>query len=180
MSKTIYQKIWDREIPSYELYRYASGDGEGLTAFLDIHPATPGHTLIVSEQPYEQWTDVPPATIERAALLGHILGRHLKTVLAANRIVRLTFGDAVPHFHDHLVPSYERGDVVGRMQPSSGRMQETVDHNGLSVMQAELALPEDLADLATESLDRNARLSEIVPHLEALFANRSTADSLAQ
>ena len=41
--KTIFEKIRDKEIPSYMVY-----EDELVMAFLDISQATKGHTLVVS------------------------------------------------------------------------------------------------------------------------------------
>jgi histidine triad (HIT) family protein len=152
--RTIYQKIWSGEAPSYPLYRFdqANGSGGGLLAILDIFPATPGHTLVISEAPVEKWTDLSDTRLLQAAQLGAFVGRHMEAALSPLRIVRVTFGNQVPHFHDQLIPNYEGSDVIDRLQPNSGRMDARASHDELSAMQERLAFPPDLASKADAKL----------------------------
>jgi histidine triad (HIT) family protein len=148
-SETIYQKIWGGKIPSYPLHRFDTGDGNGIVAILDIFPAGPGHTLITSEHPYEKWLDVPPRTIQQAAMLGWFVGQRLDTMLAPSTVHRFTLGDQVPHFHEQFIPSWKRGDTV-RSLADPHRMDAPLPKQQLEQMWRFLAFPAVLGAHADE------------------------------
>ena len=108
--KTIFQKIWDRDIPSYEIFR---DEQTGLLAILDRNQATPGHTLVIDKEAVEQWQDVSPEQFVRGQHLSQIIAKRMMKVLDPQplRILRGTFGYEVPHWHDHVIPSYDRSDT---------------------------------------------------------------------
>lgn len=104
MSKTLFQKIADREIPAAIVY-----EDERVVAFRDINPKAPTHVLIVPRNPIPNLAGAKP---EDAALLGHLL---LKAAEVARQLglgesgFRLVFnngpdaGEAVPHLHGHIL-----------------------------------------------------------------------------
>lgn len=54
MSKTIFTRIIEGEIPSYKVY-----ETPYVLAFLDINPLRPGHTLIVPKLAVDAIDDLP-------------------------------------------------------------------------------------------------------------------------
>jgi len=104
MSKTLFQKIADREIPSEIVY-----EDDLVIAFRDIKPAAPVHVLIVPRK-------VIPRMAEAAGsdhqVLGHLL---LKAAEVAAKLglresgYRLVInngpnaGESVPHLHCHIL-----------------------------------------------------------------------------
>jgi histidine triad (HIT) family protein len=104
MSKTLFQKIADKEIPSAIVY-----EDELVVAFRDVKPQAPVHVLIVPRQPIPRITD---ATAGDQSLLGHLL---LKAAEVAGRLgldktgFRLVInngrdgGETVPHLHLHIL-----------------------------------------------------------------------------
>lgn len=116
--RTVFEKIWDKEIPSHELYR---NEGQDLLAMLDIFPATAGHTLVVPREAVDQWTDLPDVRLVQATILGKFVARHMQDVLQPLRVTRHTIG----HIHDQYIPSYERGDTAYLYDPR--RMGSPVD-----------------------------------------------------
>lgn len=103
MSKTLFQKICDREIPASVVYEDAQ-----VVAFRDIKPQAPTHVLIVPRKPIVR---IGEAGAEDQAVLGHLL---LAAAEVARRLglddgYRLVFnngadgGEAVPHLHCHLL-----------------------------------------------------------------------------
>jgi diadenosine tetraphosphate (Ap4A) HIT family hydrolase len=51
------------ELPAYKVF-----EGAGWLGVLDIHPATPGHVLVIStSSEVDQWTDLPDSMIGQAA-----------------------------------------------------------------------------------------------------------------
>lgn len=104
MSKTIFQKIIDREIPSKIVY-----EDDRVLAFHDVSPQAPVHVLIVPKKPIPR---VAEATPEDAALLGHLISKAAEVAkvlgLAADGY-RLVInngrngGESVPHLHCHIL-----------------------------------------------------------------------------
>jgi histidine triad (HIT) family protein len=104
MSKTLFQKIIDREIPATIEY-----EDEHLIAFRDIKPQAPTHVLIIPKKPIPRIAEARP---EDHAVLGHLL---LKAGEVAAKLglkqngYRLVFnngpdaGEAVPHLHCHIL-----------------------------------------------------------------------------
>ena len=65
MSKTIFEKIIDREIPADILY-----EDEKVIAFKDVNPQAPNHVLIIPKKAIPRVAEAAP---EDAALLGHLM-----------------------------------------------------------------------------------------------------------
>jgi len=104
MSKTLFEKIADREIPATIVY-----EDDQVVAFRDIKPQAPTHVLIVPRKPVIR---ISSAADQDRELLGHLL---LKAAEVARRLglekggYRLVFnngpdaGEAVPHLHCHIL-----------------------------------------------------------------------------
>ena len=104
MSKSIFQKIIDREIPADIVY-----EDDKVIAFKDIQPQAPVHVLMIPKKPIVRIGEASP---DDHALLGHLL---LKAAAVAVKLglkdsgYRLVFnngrdaGEAVPHLHCHIL-----------------------------------------------------------------------------
>lgn len=104
MSKTLFEKIIDREVPAAFVY-----EDDLVVAFRDIKPQAPSHVLVVPRKPIPRIADAKP---EDHKVLGHLL---LKAAEIANQLgvtqsgFRLVFnngpdaGEAVPHLHCHII-----------------------------------------------------------------------------
>ncbi len=104
MTKTIFQKIIDKEIPSKFLY-----EDEQCICIQDIEPQAPVHCLIIPKKPIER---IAAAKEMDAALLGHLLlvaAQVAKTLGLDNSGFRIVInngkdgGETVPHLHVHLL-----------------------------------------------------------------------------
>jgi len=104
MSKTLFQKIIDREIPA----RIAHED-DLCIAIHDIHPQAPVHVLVI---PKKLIPRVGLAAETDQALLGHLLltaatiARKLEIAESGYRLVINNGpdgGESVPHMHVHLL-----------------------------------------------------------------------------
>jgi histidine triad (HIT) family protein len=110
MSKTIFQRIIDREIPS----KFAHED-ELCVAIHDVNPQAPVHVLIIPKKPVPRVSAATPAD---QALLGHLLliaaevARKLGVDETGYRIVINSGrdgGETVPHMHVHLLGRRQLG-----------------------------------------------------------------------
>ena len=104
MSKTLFQKIIDREIPA----KLAHED-ELCIAIHDINPQAPVHVLVIPKRLIPR---VDLATAADQALLGHLLltaaalARKLGIAESGYRLVINNGpdgGESVPHMHVHLL-----------------------------------------------------------------------------
>lgn len=103
MSKTLFQKICDRELPAGIVY-----EDELCVAFRDINPGAPTHVLLVPRKPIPKLTD---ATAEDQALLGHLLltASKVASQLGCGDAFRLAInngaaaGQSVFHLHLHIL-----------------------------------------------------------------------------
>lgn len=109
MSKTIFQKIIDREIPAQLIY-----EDNHVVAFNDINPQAPTHVLLVPRQALAR---VGEATANDKELLGHLLltAAQLAGQLGLQNGYRLVInngpdgGESVPHLHCHLLGGRQLG-----------------------------------------------------------------------
>ena len=104
MSKTLFQKIIDREIPA----KIAHED-EHCLAIHDINPQAPVHVLVIPKKPIAR---VGTATLDDQAVLGHLLlaaGVVAKKLGLEQNGFRLVVnngrdgGETVPHLHVHVL-----------------------------------------------------------------------------
>ena len=104
MSKTLFQKIIDREIPARIVY-----EDDTVLACHDVNPAAPTHVLIVPKKPVPR---IAEASESDQQTLGHLL---LKAAAVAAQLelretgYRLVInngphaGESVPHLHCHIL-----------------------------------------------------------------------------
>lgn len=109
MSKTIFQRIIDREIPAK-----IEHEDEHCVVLHDIQPQAPVHLLIVPKHPIPR---VSAATAADQAVLGHLL----LTAGTVAKQLNLTHGfrlvvnngphacESVPHLHIHLLAQRQMG-----------------------------------------------------------------------
>lgn len=104
MTKTLFQRIIDREIPA----KIAHED-ESCVAIHDIHPQAPVHVLVIPKKPLAR---LGAAATEDESLLGHLLltaaavARQLGLAEGGYRVVvnnGRDGGETVPHLHVHVL-----------------------------------------------------------------------------
>lgn len=101
---TIFQKIISKEIPSYIIY-----EDDIVLAFLDIHPVSNGHTLIIPKSWNLDITDIDDNTYLHIKKVTLIIKDLLKEKLNISGFtLRQNNGSAqdVKHYHLHLIPDY--------------------------------------------------------------------------
>jgi histidine triad (HIT) family protein len=99
MEDSIFTKIINGEIPSHKIY-----EDEHVLAFLDIHPVTPGHTLVIPKKQIEFVWDLDDETYVTLTLAARKIARHLREILDSEYIGEQIIGVDVPHAHIHLIP----------------------------------------------------------------------------
>lgn len=95
---SIFTKIINGEIPCYKIY-----EDDKTFAFLDIHPESKGHVLVVPKNEVDKIYELPDD--DYVALMATVkkLSVHLEKRLGA-RIIWKVVGTDVPHAHVHLMP----------------------------------------------------------------------------
>ena len=104
MSKTVFQKIIDREIPADLVY-----EDDLVVAFKDIDPQAPTHLLIIPKKPIPR---LGAAHAEDQSILGHLLLKAAAVAAQAGLAAsgyRVVInhgpqgGESVPHLHCHIL-----------------------------------------------------------------------------
>jgi histidine triad (HIT) family protein len=103
MSKTIFKRIIDREIPAKIVY-----EDDLCLAFEDIHPAAPVHLVVIPKKEIPSASDVGP---EDEALVGHLFVaiREIAAQLGLSNGYRVVTncgpdaGQEVMHLHFHML-----------------------------------------------------------------------------
>ena len=99
MTDTIFSQIIRGEIPAHKIYE----DAQSL-AFLDIHPAQPGHTLVVPKVEVEFVWDLDDPTYLALMRTVKKVAERLRKVMGKTYIGLKIEGVDVPHAHVHLIP----------------------------------------------------------------------------
>lgn len=102
-SKTLFQKIIDREIPADLVY-----EDELALAFRDVRPQAPVHVLVIPKRPLRNLAEIKD---EDAALLGHLqrVIRDVAVQLGLENGYRVVLnvgpdgGQTVDHLHYHVL-----------------------------------------------------------------------------
>ena len=118
---SIFSKIIAGEIPCYKIY-----EDEKTLAFLDIHPETPGHTLVVPKVEVDKLYDLEMEDYLAVMKTVKILASRMEKVLGKRTLMKV-IGTDVPHAHVHLVsldPDYQYGQVVEMTEEEMKEMQK--------------------------------------------------------
>lgn len=99
MADSIFTKIIKGEIPCHKIYE----DGRTF-AFLDIHPKTPGHTLVVPKRQVEFVWDLDDEDYQAVMATAKKVAQKLRAVLGQPYVGELVIGIDVPHAHVHVYP----------------------------------------------------------------------------
>ncbi|TSC84780.1 MAG: Hit-like protein involved in cell-cycle regulation [Parcubacteria group bacterium Gr01-1014_13] len=114
MNDCLFCKIINKEIPNYTVY-----EDENTLAFLDIHPCSKGHTVVISKKHFvdlsemsvSDWQDVSRGLAGAFARVKEVLNPDGLNLGINNGKAA---GQAVAHAHWHLIPRWQ-GDGGGNM-----------------------------------------------------------------
>ncbi len=118
MEDSIFTKIIKGEIPCYKIY-----EDDKTLAFLDIHPESMGHTLVIPKAQVDKIYELSDE--DYAALMASVkkVAKHMEEVLGARTLMKV-IGTDVPHAHVHLMP-YDEGWKHGvTLEPTETEMKE--------------------------------------------------------
>ena len=103
---TIFSKIIAGEIPSYKI-----AENDRFYAFLDIHPMSKGHTLVVPKQEVDYLFDLDDLLLGDMVVFAKKVARAIEKTIPCKRVGLMVIGLEVPHAHIHLVPIKKEGDM---------------------------------------------------------------------
>ncbi len=128
MTETLFHRIRDGEIPSHTVF-----EDETVLAFLDINPATEGHTLIIPKKHYKGLLDCPSKVFSELVEVAQNLASHYKDILGCDgfNLVQST-GEAaeqeVKYIHLHLIPRYHEDDFkLWHDRPNNAELEAIVE-----------------------------------------------------
>ncbi len=124
---SIFSKIIAGEIPCYKIY-----EDEKTFAFLDIHPETPGHTLVVPKNEVDKIYDLPMEDYLAVMKTVKMLAKRMEEVFGERTLLKV-IGTDVPHAHVHLVsfdPNYKYGQEVKLSEQEMSEIQRKLVGKG--------------------------------------------------
>jgi histidine triad (HIT) family protein len=130
MQDSIFTKIIRGEIPCHKIY-----EDEKTLAFLDIHPTTEGHTLVIPKTQVEFVWDLSEEDYTAVMATVKKLALHLREQLNVPYVGSKIIGTDVPHAHVHLIP-FVRSDEY----TPTPDMSAEPDHAVLAEIAKKLAL----------------------------------------
>ena len=95
---SIFTKIIQGEIPCYKIY-----EDDKTFAFLDIHPESKGHVLVIPKNEVDKIYNLPDEDYQALMATVKKLSQHMEKVLGARTLWKVV-GTDVPHAHVHLMP----------------------------------------------------------------------------
>lgn len=107
--QTIFTKIINQEIPSYKIY-----ENDYTYAFLDIHPETKGHLLVVPKTPIDKIYDLDDQIYLELMKTAKFLMQLTEKTFNSRAIMKV-IGTDVPHAHVHIMPlspDYQPGHTL--------------------------------------------------------------------
>ncbi|MGB9883235.1 MAG: HIT family protein [Microgenomates group bacterium] len=119
MSNCIFCKIVKGDLPCYKVW-----EDEKYLAFLDINPASKGHTLLIPKNHYQWVYDVPNfgEYWEKALFVT----KKIQKALKPKYISYFTHGVLVPHAHIHIIPRYDTFETLPKSKQVSKEELEKV------------------------------------------------------
>lgn len=130
MQDSVFTKIIRGDIPSHKIY-----EDEDTFAFLDIHPSTPGHVLVVPKMQVESLWELEPELYQKLWQSARVIARHIHPLVGTARIGVIVAGFGVPHAHIHLIP-INHGYELKEREPEG-----EPDHEALAAVAEKLRLP---------------------------------------
>jgi histidine triad (HIT) family protein len=123
----IFCRIIRREVPSFRVF-----EDDRTLAFMDIHPANPGHVLVIPKLHSESLFALDPDDLTATVLLAQRVAQAVQKALQPYglNIVQANgpgAAQSVPHFHWHVLPRAEDDRLLMNWPLQSGDMAAIAD-----------------------------------------------------
>ena len=99
MEESIFTKIVKGDIPSHKVY-----EDETVLAFLDIHPVSDGHTLVIPKREVEFVWDLEDDEYQAIMAAAKKIACRMRDTLGVKYVGEKIIGVDVPHAHVQLIP----------------------------------------------------------------------------
>lgn len=121
---SIFSSIVAGTIPAIKIYE----DAETF-AFMDISPASRGHTLVISKAEHADLLTIPADTLAAVHLSVQRVARAIQSALAPDgmNIVQnngRAAGQTVFHYHVHIIPRWEGDGALPLWKPGKAESAE--------------------------------------------------------
>ncbi len=112
MDNCIFCKIIEGKIPSTKVF-----EDDEVLAFMDINPNNKGHTLVITKDHYEVFTDIPGDKLTKLIKITQKIANAVTQATSCHgfNIFMNNFkaaGQLVPHVHFHVVPRFDKDGVA--------------------------------------------------------------------
>src|SRR3989344_8381966 len=121
MENCLFCSIATGAIPSFTVY-----EDDHARAFLDIHPLSKGHTMVIPKMHGGTMLDLPEEEVAHLFRAVKKVTARVKEVIQPDGFtigVNHEIGQAVPHMHVHIIPRW-RDDGGGSMHSITGKKAE--------------------------------------------------------
>ncbi|MCX7606585.1 MAG: HIT family protein [Bacteroidia bacterium] len=121
---SVFSQIVEGKLPAYRV-----AETNDYLAFLDIHPLTRGHTLVIPKKEVDYLLDLEEELYVGLWLFAREIARAIHAAIPCERVAFAVVGLEVPHAHIHLVPIQSMADLNfqnPRLQLSSDDFQVIV------------------------------------------------------
>lgn len=115
---SVFSKIVEGEIPCYKIY-----EDDKTLAFLDIHPESLGHVLVIPKIEVDKIYELPEEDYDALWKSVKKVAKRMEDVLG-QRILMKVVGTDVPHAHVHLMPLDETWEYGRILEPTEAEMKE--------------------------------------------------------
>ena len=111
----VFCKIIDGQIPSTKVY-----EDDVVVAFMDISQVTDGHLLVVPKVHSKNFLEIDEETLSHLTLVAQKLAKAMMKALPGIKGMNIVnncgekAGQAVMHYHLHLIPRYDNDTYVVR------------------------------------------------------------------
>ena len=117
---TIFSRIIAGEIPCYKI-----AENDQFFSFLDIHPMTIGHTLVIPKIEEDYIFNLDDTTLSEMMLFAKKVAQAIEKSVTCVRVGVAVIGLEVPHAHIHLIPINKESDMNFRnpkLKPTNEEM----------------------------------------------------------
>ena len=104
-------------------------EDEHTVAFMDIHPWTPGHALVIPREHHKNLYEIDDETLCQVMTAAKRLSLKVRDALDADGVNLLNSAEraawqTVFHFHVHVIPRYEDDPLELPVRPEEGDPDE--------------------------------------------------------
>ena len=115
------------EMPAHKIY-----EDDTFIAILDRFPKCPGHILVMPKVHARGLFDMPEETLSKLLPLAKKLAEKLRAAVKPEGLNLLqnngkAAGQAIDHFHLHLIPRYDKDDMVFQWKTVDPSPEEFAD-----------------------------------------------------